>query len=283
MSFGIYDVGATTFYACQADPRFSYCLYVPQQIHQQKNLPVCAVIHGSRRTVEGYRDRFADFAEREGCIILCPLFPVGIPDRDDTSGYKYLYEKGIRYDLILLAMLEEVAERFSARRDRFLMHGFSGGGQFAHRFLYLHPHRLQAVSVAAPGIVTLPSDERWWMGLSDSKEIFGIYPDFDTIKSIPIQIMVGEQDLDGSEINLTPASRYWRPDCNKAGRNRLERATVLASALRDQGCQVQLDVIPGIHHEGFPLIPDATDFLARWISHGEPRFEHSEGREPEKH
>lgn len=273
MSLGLYDVGATTFYSCQYDQRFSYCLYVPSQARSQVDLPVCVVVHGSRRTAERYRDLFADFAERYGCVVLSPLFPVGVPDVDDLSGYKYLIEKGVRYDLILLAMLDEVGQRFPVSTEKFFLHGFSGGGQFAHRFFYLYPERLQAVSIGAPGVVTLPTKENWWMGLSDIKELFGININFDTICSVPVQILVGEQDLDGSEINLTPESRYWQPDCNQAGKNRLERAKTLAKHLEGLGCSVDLDIVSGLGHEGYPLIPRVEAFFADRINTGEACFE----------
>ena len=43
--------------------------------------------------------------------------------------------------------------------------GFSGGAQFAHRFLYIHPGRLRAVSLGAPGLVTMLDETRaWWVG-----------------------------------------------------------------------------------------------------------------------
>ncbi len=277
MSLGLYDVGATTFYSCQYDQRFSYCLYVPSQARFQTDLPVCVVVHGSRRTAEAYRDEFAGFAERHGCVVLSPLFPVGIPSINDLSGYKYLIEKGIRYDLILLAMLDEVRQRFPVSTEKFFLHGFSGGGQFAHRFFYLHPERLQAVSIGAPGVVTLPTKNTWWMGLSDAKELFGINVNFDTIRGVPVQILVGDQDLDGSEINLTPESRYWRPECNQAGKNRLERAHTLAEHLKVLGCQVSHEVVSGLGHEGYPLIPRVEAFFADRINTGEQCFEQEFG------
>ena len=48
---------------------------------------------------------------------------------------------------------------------RFLLHGFSGGGQFVHRFGYLHADRLAGLSIGAPGRITyLDPDRPWWIG-----------------------------------------------------------------------------------------------------------------------
>ncbi|KAK9234061.1 hypothetical protein V1525DRAFT_414306 [Lipomyces kononenkoae] len=69
----------------------------------------------------------------------------------------------MRYDLLLLAILDEVSLRCPAiDTSKVLLTGFSGGGQFVHRFTYLHPERLLAVNVGAPGSVTYLDDNRPW-------------------------------------------------------------------------------------------------------------------------
>lgn len=59
-----------------------------------------------------------------------------------------------QFDHVLLAMVDEIAP-LPLAAGRFLMHGFSGGGHFAHRFFSLHPRRLLGASIGAPGMVTL--------------------------------------------------------------------------------------------------------------------------------
>ncbi|MBL4603837.1 MAG: hypothetical protein JKY84_13915, partial [Emcibacteraceae bacterium] len=75
-------IGQTPFFACQFDQRFSYCLYVPKDYYTQTqdNFNLLVIIHGSARTAERYRNLFADFAEENQCIVLAPLFPIGIED-----------------------------------------------------------------------------------------------------------------------------------------------------------------------------------------------------------
>ena len=261
----IYDRGATTFYACQADQRFSYCLYVPEQIRAGCSLLV--VVHGSRRTPEKYRDLLADFAEQQGVVVLCPLFPVGIPVPEETGGYKFLRQMGVEYDRILLAMVDEVGARLPVETGRFLMHGFSGGGQFAQRFLYLYPERLAGLSVGAPGLVTLPDQQRpWWTGIGDLESLFGINVDFDTIARVPVQLIVGDDDRETDEITLDSCNRYWMSGANDAGADRVERCKTLARALREKDVQVQLDIVPGIAHKGFELLPQITAFFEGILS-----------------
>lgn len=40
--------------------------------------PLLVLIHGSRRDAQGVRDRWADWAEEHGVVILCPLFPADL-------------------------------------------------------------------------------------------------------------------------------------------------------------------------------------------------------------
>ena len=81
MPLGFYDVGATPFIALQADQRVSYCLYVPKSLRDEKDPStwrLIAAVHGTGRTATAYRDGFAALAERTRCIVLAPLFPVGL-------------------------------------------------------------------------------------------------------------------------------------------------------------------------------------------------------------
>ena len=40
----------------------------------------------------------------------------------------------MRFDLLLLAMVDEVERKYGIDARRFCLFGFSGGGQFVHRF-----------------------------------------------------------------------------------------------------------------------------------------------------
>src|SRR5690606_1815600 len=111
--------------------------------------------------------------------------PAGIIDPHDLHNYKFIEYEGIRFDLALLSMVEEVSERYNVHSDRFYLHGFSGGGQFAHRFLYLHPERLAAVSIGAPGRITeLDDSKKWWLGTGGMAERFGIEISIDAIREV---------------------------------------------------------------------------------------------------
>ena len=63
MPLGYYDVGATPFFALQADQRVSYCLHVPESLkddQDRSSVRLIVAMHGTGRTATAYRDGFAD-------------------------------------------------------------------------------------------------------------------------------------------------------------------------------------------------------------------------------
>jgi dienelactone hydrolase len=256
--------GATPVIACRADPRFSYCLYVPPRLRESApaRVPLLVSVHGSFRTMEGSRDLFADFARWHDAVVLAPLFPVDVRGDGNEDGYKYLAEGDIRYDRLLLAMVAEVEARYGFGFDRFCLFGFSGGGHFAHRFLYLHPERLRAVSIGAPGSVTLIDPKRdWWVGTRDMERIFGRAPDIAAIRRVPVHLAVGDSDLETASITHRPGSRHWMDDANRAGANRIARLTSLRRNLQAHGVAVRHDIVPGAAHDLAAVADRAKDFF----------------------
>lgn len=247
--------GQTPFFACRADQRFAYALYVPSSYREDgEPLGLLVAQHGTYRDAALYPTALHEHAEQTHTAIMAPLFPAGIDDPNDLHNYKFIDYRGIRFDLVLLAMVEEVAARWHIRTDRFALHGFSGGGQFAHRFLLLHPDRLNAVSIGAPGRVTLPtSNETWWRGVEDLPQRFGISLDPAAIARVAIQLLIGEEDSGGEELGSV--------EQDSAGADRQQRIRALQHALRELGARPQLDIVPGAGHEPLPMIPALTRFL----------------------
>ena len=262
-------IARTPFFACQADPRFAYCLYVPPSYYaDESEFTLLTIVHGSRRTAEGYRDAFADFADRERCIVLAPLFPVGIPAPGEQHSYKYLRHGTLRYDEVLHAMIDELRERFPRLRERMLLHGYSGGGQFAHRYLYLHPERLAAVSVGAPGTVSLLDvNMDWWPGIRDFETTFGKRPDLAALRDVPVHLVVGEKDTETWDVIVSHESPTWAPGANDAGSTRRERLNALKINLEKHGVAAELETVPGVAHDGMCVLEPVRAFFSR-VLHG---------------
>lgn len=256
--------GATPLCASRYDQRLGYCLYVPDR-KDLDGAPLVVAQHGTERNVLYYRDHLRPFAEEHGAVVLAPLFPAGIIDPDDLHNYKFVEYRGIRFDHALLAMVEEVAARHPVATDRFYLHGFSGGAQFAHRFLYLHPGRLAGVSIAAPGRITRLDDTLpWWLGTRDLVERFGISVDLDALRRVPILLTVGADDVETWEIN-NPGESNWMDGAEDTGKTRIERLRTLERNFRAHGLNVRFETVPGVAHRGSPLLPVVEHFLAGLI------------------
>ncbi len=259
----MYLRGATVVFACKKDPRLSYCMYVPPKYDQDKQgHELVVAMHGTGRTMTAYRDGFAEFARYNKCVVLAPLFPVGVLGDDYPDGFKYMKEGDIRYDHVLLAMVEEVGERLDRSFEKFMLFGFSGGGHFAHRFFYLHPKRLSAVSIGSPGAVTLIDGSRdYWVGTRDLEKQFGIALDLPAMREVAVQLVVGGADIETWEINYQPGNRNYMDGINDTGRTRIERNTALLKNFEDHGIKARQDIVPNVPHDGTKVLPVVQDFF----------------------
>jgi len=269
-----YDIGATPFFALQREPRVSYCLYVPESYEEEgdRTYELLVLVHGTERGAATYRDNFAEFAEEHGAIVLEPLFPANLFGPRDLDNYKLIECGGLRFDHLLLEMVAEVAAKYRLADERFLLHGFSGGGHFAHRFYYLHAARLKAVSIGAPGVVTLYDDERdWWPGTRGIETVFGERASLDKMRDVAVQTVIGGEDTDTWEITIPEDSPWWVPGANDAGRNRIERITALADSLERAGISVRRDVVSGVGHNGWAVLGSVSEFFAAVLGEGDAR------------
>lgn len=260
----LYEYGPTSIYSSKHDARFPYCLYVPPSLGQGGEKPELVVaMHGTGRGFTGYRDAFSSFARWNNCIILAPLFPIGVMGDGYRDGFKYMREGNLRYDHVLLAIVEEVSERYGIAFDRFGLFGYSGGGHFTHRFLMLQPHKLWAASIGAPGSVTLLDPSRdWWVGTRNFAELFGQELDIPAMKQVAVQMVVGAADLETWEITHKPGGRNWMPDANHAGTNRPERLASLRDNFAAHGIAARFDLVPNTPHDGVKVVPVVEDFFA---------------------
>jgi len=262
----LYDFGSTPVFACKTDPRFSYCLYVPHFTTGGEPPELVVVMHGTGRSFSEYRDAFSEFGRWNNCIILAPLFPIGVLGDGNRDGFKYMREADIRYDQVLLAMVAEVGERYGLAFDRFALFGYSGGGHFTHRFLLLHPARLWAASIGAPGSVTLLDPTRdWWVGTRNVEALFGRAVDPAAMAEVAVQMVVGAADLETWEITHREGGRHWMPDANHAGRTRPERLARLRDSFEAAGITVRFDLVPNMAHDGMRAVPRVTDFFAEAV------------------
>jgi pimeloyl-ACP methyl ester carboxylesterase len=166
----------------------------------------------------------------------------------------------------MLDMIAEMQEKYRIEGDRVMMYGFSGGGHFTHRFLYLHPERLLAASIGAPGVVTLLDfDHDFWVGVRNFETVFGKPIDLDAIRKVAVQMVIGGDDLETWEITISPDDDWYMPGADLAGANRNDRMRALKKSFEQHGIGVRHDIVPGIAHDDHQLIGKVKDFFAETL------------------
>ncbi|KAJ7089820.1 hypothetical protein B0H15DRAFT_272977 [Mycena belliarum] len=243
--------GATPFVACTADPRFAFAMYIPAA-HSfalgTPRLPLLVAVHGARRDTSAFGALHA-LCERRGLALLVPRFPAGHHYQALASAHG-----GVRFDEVLLAMLGQAGRTWRVATARVWLHGFSAGGQFAHRFLYVHARRLRGVAVGAPGGVTRVTGEGWPVGVGDVHRVFGLGEgvDWAAVRRVEVLVVVGERDTETGTIGRDEV----------AGRTRVERARFLHAALVGRGVGAVLEVVAGVGHDGARCLPAVEAWLA---------------------
>lgn len=280
----------------QSDPRVSYAAYIPDAHYAPNNtlLPLLVSIHGTSREHSRHIAAWKSFAETHKCAILAPLFPAMLQGPLDVDGYHYLGQlppkhakmmrkplqaqvavkpmdgaefstaPTVRHDLLLLAMLDEMALRWPGiDTSKVYLSGFSGGGQFVHRFMYLHPERVHAAAVGAPGLATLLNmDAAWPDGVEDLEAIFGKAALLEKLKQVPMLAAVGQLDGESRGAELRSAAGDNRAE----GLTRKEALLALAESWRVTGLQVEQVVVPGVGHHMEDIHPVLEEFMTRHIT-----------------
>jgi len=251
--------GHTPWFAYQGDPRLSYGLYIPRGGAELEHAELLVVVHGSDRRAQLDRDTWASFGEERNLVIMAPLFPVGIDGPDDLDGYKNIENAGVRYDLALFGMLDEIRLRWGFDTGRFHLAGHSGGGQFALRMLLLHAQRLSGVVISAPGRITLADPgSAWPRGTGDVAERFGIIIDSAAIARTPALLTIGPEDRGADDL-----AAQHDPSQDGFGVTRLERFATLAEHLRALGADPAVHIAPGGTHSDPATIPVVQEFISQ--------------------
>jgi pimeloyl-ACP methyl ester carboxylesterase len=258
--------GRSAVVAARRDPRISYCFYVPteyRRVWKFRNLLL--YIHGEGRRFQFLLNTLRPLARECGYLLVCPLFPANVLRDGNLSGYKYLKEGEIRYDELLLDIVAEFREVFAFEESRFLLGGFSGGAQFAHRFYYLYPEMLESVSIAAPGNVTLlDNDLEWPAGIGSISDVFGRQVDIDALKTVDVQLIVGDAD---TKVSIEPEEDDGPGHPNSNDRNRIDRLRSLHESLLGHGIDSTLDFVPELGHSFGGLAPKIIEFLQQGSLH----------------
>ena len=148
--------------------------------------------------------------------------------------------------------------------------GFSGGGQFTQRFLYIHPDRLSAISIGAPGKVTLLDDQLMWpKGIKNVQGVFDRSINLSLVTAVNIHMVVGSKDTGahgGSEFKQWQEETKQKTlkakdagsdqesalttniDTSEPGQGRLGTLQNIQKLWKDQGIEARLNIVDGVGH-----------------------------------
>lgn len=226
------------------DPCQRYYLYLPRITAGTR---VFVTVHGISRNAEEHARLFAPFAERYGVVLVAPLFPA-----NRFTKYQQLGKAGDgkRADQALHQILSEVGTLTGAAIDRLYLFGFSGGGQFAHRYAMAYPERVARFVVGAAGWYTFPdSTLKYPRGIRRRRDLPDLRLEPERFLKVPGSVVVGERDIKaGSALNKAPRV------AEQQGHNRVGRAQRWAEAMtaaaheRGLGTRYAMRILPRCGH-----------------------------------
>jgi pimeloyl-ACP methyl ester carboxylesterase len=210
---------------------YPYYLYVPKAMREPEGLKkkhMLLVIPNNsgklsddfsvhEEDVKGRIKNNAQIADKIGVALLIPVFP-----RPSTNWqiYTHALDRDVmltskkelaRFDLQLLAMIDDARARFAVQKikfdERVLVLGFSASGMFANRFTFLHPKRVKAAVVGSPGGWPIApagyykeKKLRYPIGIDDFKLISGRKIDMKNLRKVPLFLFMGGEDDNDSVI-----------------------------------------------------------------------------------
>ena len=221
--------GTVLTMALADDPQQTYYLYVPHDGGIGR--PIFVTVHGISRNALEHAQRFASVANKYGVVLVAPLFS----EKRFPNYQRLLMGGGGRPDRVLQRIVAEVGTLTDAKTEKIYLFGYSGGGQFTHRYAMTYPDQVAGFVVGAAGWYTFPrTDTKYPYGIKSSRD----FPDqpFDPTKflAVPGGVVVGVRDNKrGSALNKSQKINA------EEGGNRTERGhqwiNAMNAAAHDRG------------------------------------------------
>jgi pimeloyl-ACP methyl ester carboxylesterase len=241
---------------------------------------VLVLVHGqigehesAIESAQTYLGRWTKFADQQRFVLLAPAFEQENfgGHAGPGGGYRGLFGRHCGADYFVNAIVDELREALPELPEKFALYGHSAGGQFASRYIVMHPERISAAVISAPASYAFPDPEVAWtngmkplhrrMRWSDDEpwEQVEIVPDragWEKAAQIPVVVIVGSRDT--GEIKPVPGN---------PGRSRVVRARAWVRAMRDLARRhevtpgVRFAVVAGVAHNSAKLTPACQDAM----------------------
>ncbi len=235
----------------------AYHAFVPEQAAQAGRASLVVAVHGISRNALEQMAGFSSFAGERGHVLMAPCF-----DTPEDEDYQRLGRRGRgrRADLALDDAIRRLAEKTKIEFGHRFFFGYSGGGQFVHRYLLLTgAKRAERVIIANAGSYTLATDRPFPEGLG------GTAANPATLREVfarPVVLQLGETDTDPQHSSLP------RQDWAVAqGSHRFARGWFFLDAMRRaaaaQGAPFNWRVatVPGVGHSNAGMAAHAVSNL----------------------
>ncbi len=254
LSSGI-SSGVVTFGYLDGDADKGYYLYRPNTGYKHNALFV--TIHGISRNAYEHVLRFIPYAEQYGVTIVAPLFSKTAFSRYQRMGQT---KTELRTDKYFDAIIAQVSRLTEISADKFYLFGYSGGAQFAHRYMMAYPERVISIAIGAAGWYTFPDAGLTYpAGIKQAPFLHDLTFQPEKFLKIPTLVLVGEKDIERDK-----ALRKSKKIDRLQGLNRLERGKAWIDALNN--CSRQLGM-PSCHHS-FIQLPGSDHSFRRCIRKG---------------
>jgi pimeloyl-ACP methyl ester carboxylesterase len=226
-------------------PSQIYYLYVPRHLVQP--VRVLVSVHGISRNAREHAKSFAGLAEERGVVVIAPYF-----ERAHFPGYQRLAPDGdgMRPDQVLDEMVAEVRSLLGLPDSKLYLFGYSGGGQFVHRYVMAHPQKVARAVVGAPGWFTFPNlQRRYPEGLRVRPGTLPPLAPSEFLR-VPVAVVVGSRDTERDQ-TLRQSRRIDR----RQGGSRYERGLRWVGAMQAAALAHGLDTpyrfytLPGVAHD----------------------------------
>lgn len=241
---GAFPRGRVFVWVPEAAPELETLLYFPRSAPASRRALVS--VHGVARNAMEHALLFSAEAERRGAAIIAPMF-----SERRFRGYQTLRKRRhhLAPEQAFERMLENLAQLSGLDLGRLSLFGYSGGGQFAHRFAMIHPERIARLSVGAAGWYTFPDPARAYpQGIAHPPSRLPVI-DLEPFLQLPVQVLVGDADLQRDEaLNQKPEIDQ------RQGLTRVERgrrwveALQQAARLRGISPNASFRLMPGVAH-----------------------------------
>lgn len=202
-------------------PNTDFLVRLPAQ--PRRPAPILVSTHGLARNPLQNLIYLAHAADQLGAILVAPFF-----SKERHHGFQWLetWKGGARADTLLNAFIAKIAADYGGDAGRLILFGFSGGGQFCHRFAMLHPSHVACVVSVAAGWYTFPDDATAFPLGTGPDRNKRILPDLNGFLRVPTLVAVGSRDTERND------SLNQRPEVDeRQGPNRVVRAQRWVAAI----------------------------------------------------